>query len=196
MNLESFISIDWTIPMIYKTNNKLISAFTIIEMLIVLIIMGILLMLVIGLSWDQIQKIQDKTVKESIVSEWQSRYSRNLWSSSFAWIMYDNMEIGLVRDENCINFTYNTTSNTWIENTFSDKFVIKYVGWNDDIKLKYHPYNISCEIWDEEDIEKLDVIVRINDRKDYCFEINQKNCRLIEMSESKCELLKKDTWIE
>lgn len=183
--------------MIWKKNNKKISAFTLVEMLIVLIIMGILLMLVVWLSWDQIKKVQDKTVKETIISEWQSRYSRNLWSSSFAWIMYDSMEVNLVKDENKIDFIYNAMKdNAWIENTLSDKFVIKYINGVDNITLKYNPYKISCEIWDDEKTEKLDIIVRINDRKDYCFEINPKNCRLLEMSESNCDLLKGKSWIE
>ena len=181
--------------MIYKTSNKLIPAFTVIEMLIVLIIMWILLMLVVGLSWNQIQKIQDKTVKEAIVSEWQSRYSRNLWSSSFAGIMYDNMEVNLIKNQGNIDFTYNTTDNTWIQNTFSDNFIIKYIGGVNEITLKYYPYKISCEIWKEK-VENLNIIVRINDRKDYCFEIKQKNCRLLELSESKCDTLKKDLWVE
>ena len=68
-------------------------AFTLVEMLIVLIIMWILLLFTIWLSGTQIQKIQDKLIKESILSELQTRYSRNLWSSSYAWIIYDHMRI-------------------------------------------------------------------------------------------------------
>ena len=78
-----------------KTNNHHASskAFSLIEMLIVLVIMWILLMMCIWMSGSQIQKIQNKTVKESILSEWQSRYSRNLGSSSFAWEHYDSMSV-------------------------------------------------------------------------------------------------------
>ena len=64
-------------------------AFTLIEMMIVLIIVWILLMATLYLSNEQIQKVKDKTVKEAILSEWQSRYSRNLWSSSIQWTIYD-----------------------------------------------------------------------------------------------------------
>ena len=111
--------------------------------------------------------------------------------------MYDSMQINLVKDENKIDFVYNAIkNNTWIENTLSDKFVIKYINWLDNITLKYHPYKISCEIWDKENTENLDIVVRINDRKDYCFEINPKNCRLLEMSESNCDILKEKAWIE
>jgi prepilin-type N-terminal cleavage/methylation domain-containing protein len=61
-----------------KDQNLLHYGFTLIEMLIVLIVMGILLIATLHLSVDQIQKVKDKTVKESILAEMQSRYSRNL----------------------------------------------------------------------------------------------------------------------
>jgi prepilin-type N-terminal cleavage/methylation domain-containing protein len=53
-------------------------AFTLIEMVIVLVIVGIMLSITMYLSAEQIQKVKDKTVKESIIAEMQSRYSRNL----------------------------------------------------------------------------------------------------------------------
>jgi prepilin-type N-terminal cleavage/methylation domain-containing protein len=66
--------------MIKERKNKNISckAFTLVEMIIVLIIMGILLMFTVGLSGQQIQKVRNKSVKESILAEMQTRYSRNL----------------------------------------------------------------------------------------------------------------------
>jgi prepilin-type N-terminal cleavage/methylation domain-containing protein len=66
--------------MIKERKNQNIShkAFTLVEMIIVLIIMGILLMFTVGLSGQQIQKVRDKSVKESILAEMQTRYSRNL----------------------------------------------------------------------------------------------------------------------
>ena len=76
-----------------KNQNMSHYGFTLIEMVIVLIIMWILLMLTVWLSWQQIQKVKDKTVKESILAEMQSRYSRNLWSSSIRWNMYNDMEV-------------------------------------------------------------------------------------------------------
>jgi hypothetical protein len=33
------------------------------------------------------------------------------------------------------------------------------------------------------------MVFRVNDSRNYCFEINKKNCRLMEISESKCETL-------
>lgn len=178
--------------------------FTLIEMIIVLIIMWILLMVTMLLSWDQIQKVKDKTVKESILAEMQSRYSRNLWSSSFWWVIYSHLDVKLSTWSNGILFSYYTWNNgeSFFTGNFVDKFEIKYIipDYNNentsnpeskgDIKLRYTPYNISCEIGEwEYSYDNVVLITRVNDSRDYCFEIKQKNCRLIELSEENCNIL-------
>lgn len=188
--------------MIKERKNKNISckAFTLVEMIIVLIIMGILLMFTVWLSGQQIQKVRDKSVKESILAEMQTRYSRNLWSSSFAGKMYNNMNVKLTKWEWKIDFIYdvikNKSSDKDIENTFSDHFEIKYLTFNSDsaspsgensVNIKYSPYKISCEIWANKN--NVVIVTRVNDSKDYCFEIKQKNCRLTEISEENCNIL-------
>lgn len=187
-----------------KNQKKSVYAFTLIEMIIVMIIIGILLMATLYLSWDQIQKVKDKTVKEAILAEMQSRYSRNLWSSSFAWTLYSTMDVTFSGLDNKISFTYNArnTSEEKKENVFTDKFEIKKIIHNyegvyfkkdrplENIKLIYSPYQISCKIWeDEESYNNVVMVIRVNDSRDYCFEIKQKNCRLMEMSESRCKEL-------
>ena len=190
---------------ILKKHNPSKSAFTLIEMIIVLIIIGILLMATIYMSWEQIQKVKNKTVKESILSEMQSRYSRNLWSSSFRWMIYNNMEVSFITGDDKIDFIYSGSDE--IINTFKDKFEIKYIAVNytgslpltskESIKLNYSPYNITCKIWDIEDnYFNVSLIIRINDNKNYCFEINQKNCRLLEMSDTKCQKFKNPLGLE
>lgn len=187
--------------MIQKIKNQNIShkAFTLIEMVVVLIIIWIMLMATVFLSGEQIQKVKDKTVKESILAEMQSRYSRNLWSSSFAsWIMYDSMDVTFTSWDNKITFKYNTRDDeNGIENIFTDRFEIKFITtgyvwwenavptWIENIVLTYSPYKIYCKIWGEE-IENVVFVIRVNDNKDYCFEIDRKNCRLVEISNSKC----------
>ena len=193
-----------------KNQNKSISAFTLIEMVIVLVIIGILLMATLYLSWNQIQKVRDKTVKESILAEMQSRYSRNLWSSSFAWKMYETMDVTFLKWTGHIDFKYNLRDDEeTVENTFTDKFLIKSIVGNysasdynpdnindkDSVTLQYSPYQISCKIWGWEEEEPQEennnvvMIIRVNDSRDYCFEVQKKNCRLMEMAESKCENL-------
>lgn len=173
-------------------------AFTLIEMLIVLIIVWILLMATLYLSNEQIQKVKDKTVKEAFLAEMQSRYSRNLWSSSIQWDMYGTMDVTFSWWDNKIDFVYNLIGDGDGKNdSFFDKFTIEHISTNyqsptqggnshDNIKLTYSPYQISCKIWDNESNNNVIIAIRVNDHKNYCFEIQQKNCRLMEMSESNC----------
>lgn len=193
--------------MSFKKNQSIsTNAFTLIEMLIVLIIMWILLMFTAFLSWEQIQKIKNKSVKESILSERQLRYSRNLWSSSFAWKMYDNLEVLLNSWSNEINYAYMKDDEVVINNNFTDRFELKClildyedgdtnINCENNISLYYSPYNISCNISDNN--KNLVIVTRINDSKDYCFEINRNNCRLTEIAnESSCGNIKKFAHIE
>lgn len=193
-----------------KNQKKSVSAFTLIEMVIVLVIIGIMLMATLYLSWDQIQKVRDKTVKESILAEMQSRYSRNLWSSSFAWTLYKYMDVTLTSWDNRISFDYIPKNNSdWENRTFTDKFTIERIitnsdgisehGFTESITLRYIPYQISCERWLKDnkwDISTgnmnntLILVTRVNDSRYYCFEINKKNCRLMDVSSERCEDLK------
>ena len=189
-----------------KSQNKKYKAFTLIEMLVVLIVMWIMLMVTLFLSGDQIQKVRNKTVKESILAEMQSRYSRNLWSSSFAWTMYDHMDVEIKWWSNEFLFSYYTWDSDvpFLTNSLIDSFKIKYITFNykyeesvnleqsELVKLKYTPYQISCEIGDENgsDNQNVVIVTNVNDSQDYCFEISKQNCRLIELSPEKCKDLK------
>ena len=193
---------------IKKLQYKSVSAFTLIEMVIVLVIIGILLMSTLYFTGEQIQKVRDKTVKESILAEWQSRFSRNLWSSSYEWKMYDHLDISLASGDNKITFDYipKNSEDTWVNNEFTDRFVISNIIINpnkynskENITFRYRPYQISCEWWDKDNkSDNIDTwsmnnsllfIARVNDSRDYCFEIQKKNCRLMEVSAERCNMV-------
>lgn len=193
---------------IKKLQHKSVSAFTLIEMVIVLVIIGILLMSTLYFTGEQIQKVRDKTVKESILAEWQSRFSRNLWSSSYGWKMYDHLDISLASGDNKITFDYipKNSEYTGVNNEFTDRFVISNIiidtnGYKstENITFRYRPYQISCEWWNKKANDNgidtwnmnnsLLFIARVNDSRDYCFEIQKKNCRLMEVSAEKCNMV-------
>lgn len=196
---------------IKKLQHKSVSAFTLIEMVIVLVIIGILLMSTLYFTGEQIQKVRDKTVKESILAEWQSRFSRNLWSSSYGWKMYDHLDISLASGDNKITFDYipKNSGDTGVNNEFTDRFVISNIiinpsdtsnfSYSENMTFRYRPYQISCEWWDKDNKSdnintwsmnnSLLFIARVNDSRDYCFEIQKKNCRLMEVSAERCNMV-------
>lgn len=186
-----------------KNQNKKYNAFTLIEMLIVLIVMWIMLMVTLFLSGDQIQKVRNKTVKETILAEMQSRYSRNLWSSSFAWTMYDHMDVKIWKWKNEFVFSYYTwnSDEPFLTNRLVDNFDIRFITFNSEaadpgdesnVTISYIPYKISCKIWDGSK-DNVVIVTRVNDSQDYCFKIERQNCRLIEISTEKCKDLKNKT---
>ena len=191
-----------------ENQRKSVSAFTLVEMVIVLVIMGIMLMVTMYMSNSQIQKVKDKTVKESILAEMQSRYSRNLWSSSFAGTIYDHMDVTFSWWSNEITFLYYTWNYSeknpaFFMNQFIDKYTIRYITSNydynetssltgiDAITLQYKPYKISCSLkWNDDDLyDNIVIVARVNDSTDYCFEIKKDNCRMTELSEKNCDSL-------
>lgn len=178
-------------------------------MMVVLIIVGILLMSTLYLSGEQVQKVRNKAVKESITAERQSHYSRNIWSSSRGWILYKYMDININDETNNISFTYEPRSNDnkddiKLKDEFTNSFIIKNIIINpnqpsnfeevDNITFRYTPYQISCEqILGGNKINQNNstlLIAQVNQNKDYCFEINKKNCRLMDVSDSSCEKIK------
>ena len=187
-------------------------------------------MFTIWISGTQIQKVRNKTVKEFILSEWQSRYSRNLWSSSFAHKMYEYMDVNLNVGNNQIFFQYKIVDNDEnidkegidendgnnrnqnIDNVFTDKFVISNIitslnpATHEPIELKnlltvrFFPYKMSCEWWEKNSDNSINtwsmeheliIITKVNDNQYYCFEINHKNCRLVEID---CEKTLSTNW--
>ena len=168
------------------------------ELVIVLVIIWILTIFSLWISNGQIQKVKNKTVKESILAERQSRYSRNLWSSSFSWTIYKHMDIILSWWSNEIKVQYYTWDKAFLENSFSNRFSIEDITWDtnqplNNVTLEYTPYRIACKIKesDTELMNKIILKIKVNDQENgnYCFEINSNNCRLIEVPGSRC-------WIE
>lgn len=108
------------------------------------------------------------------------------------------MDIELSWWSNEIKVWYYLWDNTELfSGTYTNRFSIKGITWNENdtlnnVLLEYTPYRIACKIknWEDE-LNKITVSINVNDQEnaDYCFEIKNNNCRLIEVPLSKC-------WIE
>jgi len=81
-------------------------AFTLIEMILILCMMGVIVMLCAGLTGTQIKKLQYKTIKEQILSEYQIYYSRNLTSGMYGHTEYDTLQISFQKGSNAMVFQY------------------------------------------------------------------------------------------
>jgi prepilin-type N-terminal cleavage/methylation domain-containing protein len=180
-------------------------AFTLMEIVIVMVIMGIITLMTMTLSGTQLQKLQRKTVKDTLLTEYQQRYSKNLTSSLFAGERYDTMKISFTQGASEIGFTYfqgetslqGETSVIW-SGSFQDKFVIQQILTNPEgspselksvssLALSLHPYEISCKFAEDSNIHKIVVVVNIQEQELYCFSLSDSLCR---MTQVEC----KDAW--
>ena len=86
-------------------------AFTLVEMLLVMVIMGFILMMGCYFSNGQLQEIQTKTVKEDLLSTYQSYYLKNLFTSVYHTQKYSHLNIEFSPDENQISFSFSGGKN-------------------------------------------------------------------------------------
>jgi type II secretory pathway pseudopilin PulG len=168
-------------------------AFTLFEMVIVLVILWIITLMIMGLTGTQIQKLQQKTEKESLLTTYHNRYSKNLTSSFFAGQRYSEMKITFTSGTNEIKTEYFSGDQIFFTGSYQGDFQIKRIITDkifpstsaDTISLLLLPYGIPCVLGEDETLSEIILIIRMKKQKDYYFSISSQNCR---MTEIKCDV--------
>lgn len=165
-------------------------AFTLVEMVIVLLIMGMIVILFTGLTGNQVQKLQQKTVKEQILSEYLIHYSKNLTSSIYGGSGYDTLKVSFQSGDNTIIFDYlqENGSSVMSESIIGDFVWEKIISHPDSsttpalpkVDIVMTPYEIACTIG--ETFDQIVLIAKIKDQEHACFEIKPKSCRMREIA--------------
>ena len=99
-------------------------AFTLVEMIIVLIIMGIILLMTMGFMGNQLQRLQESRVKDSLLSNYQSHFSKNLTSSKYAGEFYETLQITFATDTEKILYEYFENDAVYWTEEFTDSFKV------------------------------------------------------------------------
>lgn len=180
--------------------------FTLIEMLIVIVIIGILLTLSMRISWDRIQVLKTKSVWEQIVYNYNNLYVKNLLTNYYGQEMYENMVIRFSKWDTKLSYFYDTypdsesTSDNdywlseivqwWkyeVENVYFDWNLNKSSNDNKTAYVVFEPYKIWCKISDENPKEsdsnvpeynRLNIDLLVNWSRKYCFEIHSDLCKM------------------
>lgn len=171
--------------------------FTLIEMLIVIVIIGILLTLSMRISWDRIQVLKTKSVWEQVVYNYNNLYVKNLLTNYYGQEMYENMIIRFSKWDTKLNYYYDIYSDSESDNDpwLSEivqwwKYEVEnvYFDWNktigDSAYLIFEPYKIWCFLsndytdYEGPSYKKLDIELLVNTNKKYCFEISSDLCKL------------------
>jgi len=167
-----------------------------------MVIMGFILMMGCYFSNGQLQEIQTKTVKEDLLSTYQSYYLKNLFTSVYHNQKYSHLNITFSPDENQISFSFlpvsqsNESDSSSLTEMYKSDFDLvsaNISGTNDFswFTLQLTPYTLWCsftgENADETPADSFDVakfILQNQNKKKYCFEISTQTCRI---KEKACE---------
>jgi len=157
-------------------------AFTLIEMAIVLLIIGILMTATMRFWSNRIVDLKAQSIKEQFIGRYNDLYGQNMTSSFRDGQRYETLTIVLWK------------TNYYILDTLHqmDSKVSEYVVTNlrfhldwpvfDTVNLVFSPYIIWCSVSGNDTLgDRLyfDFIVPENG-KQYCFEIPSETCKLIE----------------
>lgn len=176
--------------------------FTLIEMLIVIVIIGILLTLSMRISWDRIQILKTKSVWEQVVYNYNNLYAKNLLTNYYERDMYDNMVIRFVWWDTKLYYYYKTGSDV-VESTADNnprlseivqwwKYEVEkiYFDWNKNTNESYvvfEPYKIWCKLLNKDpkdfddsvlEYNALNIDLLVNWKNKYCFKISKDLCKL------------------
>ena len=169
--------------------------FTLIEMLIVIVIIGILLTLSMRISWDRIQILKTKSVWEQVVYNYNNLYAKNLLTNYYEWDMYENMVIRFVEWDTKLYYYYKTDSTADKDYRLPEivqwwKYEVDkiYFDWTKNMNASYvvfEPYKIWCKLLDQDPkvsdgktYATLNIDLLVNWNNKYCFKISKDLCKL------------------
>ncbi len=168
-----------------KKKLKFKKAFTLIEIMMVIVIIWILMAATMRFGGDRIGFLNNKNVKEQFVSSYDTLYSNNMMTSYHMWDPYTQLNVNFAIWDTGFGYSY---QGYWSANIFSDRTKVDGGEYEiiklsvdgkgvDDTSVSFEPYILGCKInWSEANLVDIDLLV--NHSKNYCFEINADSCRI------------------
>ena len=169
-------------------------AFSLIELVFVMLLLGVIVVLCMTGFWSQFQKLQQKVVKEAFLTEYQQVFTRNLTSAIQFGQLYTGMHISFSINSSGFSVEYLGTWDFSQANfQYADphleiKEIIRspFATFPDSLEslvLSSRPYKFSCSfVWQEdEDIWPIVISTLVRGNQPYCFLINPLMCRLVEI---------------
>jgi type II secretory pathway pseudopilin PulG len=168
-------------------------SFTLFEMILVIVIVGIISLMIMRLTGSQLQKLQRKTEKDTLLTAYQNRYSKNLTSSLFLGTTYAMMQMTFATGANNIAIAYFTgeeqpfftdsiQGDFQIEQIITNPNVVGNVQTTDTLTLTLKPYEIPCTLENKgNNLPEIILIIKMKKQKKYCFSISHKSCRMREV---------------
>ena len=158
--------------------------FTLIEMLIVILIIGIMLGIGFLLNWNSVDQLRTKSSIEELSSFFDTKFLQIQASNYENWVAYSGIDITLSWWATSIDYVYHL--NWWdvSEKFYWETFTIMKITWDnqhlDKVTIQYVPFNPGCTFiwWDGTVINKLYFSVKPRGLKNACFEMDKNYCKL------------------
>lgn len=168
----------------YKLKSK--RAFTLLEIMIVIVIIWVLMWATMKFGGDRIGFLNNKNVKEQFLSSYDKLYSDNMMTSYYLGDIYKNLDINLVVWADNFDYVYKWYNTVYSWSAYIDggnyKIDKLYLDGDDveNLNISFVPYVLGCNInWlDLKDTQIANIDIVVNHSKNYCFEINSDNCRI------------------
>ena len=165
---------------------KKIKAFTLLELTIVVVIIGVLMAATMKFGWNRIWLLNNKNIQEQFLNHYSSLQSRNNMTNYYMWKIYQNLHINFELGENDFWYKYDSYESAYTGRTYVEwwnyKINVLSIDWKDikSASVIMTPYSLWCMIGN--DWNELNIWVLVNNSKQYCFSIQSDNCRMRNVS--------------
>lgn len=157
--------------------------FTLLEMLIVTVIIGILLTMGMGLSRSSLEKLKVKSVSEEFAGFFDTIFLQVNASNYQNGLAYTGIELSLQTGANQIWYTYQLENSEFLTWVFAWNFEITGLSGDqatlEKAMVKYKPFTPACELLaGEKSFDQLSFSVRPRGREEACFKLEKAYCKL------------------
>ncbi len=159
-----------------------VSGFTLIEMVIVIVIIGILMWATMWFGSGRIADLKSQSVKENFIAHYNELYAQHMTSSSHDGKYYQYMTIQL---SSGLEYSFDTGLLSFPDASFQLTNFLLDTKAISSARLLFAPYILGCWIRDEDDQEgnmlKFSLSMIPQNEMTYCFEISSETCKLAEV---------------
>lgn len=161
-------------------------AFTLVEMLVVIVLIGVIISMTMFFSLDRLQQLQGQTAKEQFVSDIKFLRTHTLASSLYDWQAYQSATITIQDQDTGFTQTFVTLEDTIQEQKVlqNDWYIHTIYQQNpvEALSIIYTPYEIGCSIQVEESTIQQGVVALVTYfwTARYCFAIQPNTCTIQE----------------
>lgn len=159
-------------------------AFTLVEMLVVIVVISLMIWLVMFSWWKNVTEIQFRSDKETFLSTFTKIRTNALSSNYYKDVKYESLEMEYDSNKNKIKISYvSWWTNYDLENIY---FTNSFFSWSSWFRISLYPYSLNCNLLylDPNINNNWMSIVQLrskNKKYSYCFNMESSSCRLKEI---------------